>query len=105
MAESGAPSEVLHDLGWSLGTVLRAYAKAAGEAISDLPGGPRGYQVLWIAADGACRNQAAIAELLNIDRTVMTYLIDDLEKAGLVERKPDPTDRRARQIVVTDHGR
>jgi DNA-binding MarR family transcriptional regulator len=35
----------------------------------------------------------------------MTYLIDELEGAGLVERRPDPADRRQRQILLTDPGR
>ena len=34
------------DLGWGLGTVFRAYVNAAHAAVADLPGGPRGYQVL-----------------------------------------------------------
>lgn len=35
----------------------------------------------------------------------MTYLLDELERAGLVARTPDPTDRRARRITLTDDGR
>jgi DNA-binding MarR family transcriptional regulator len=34
----------------------------------------------------------------------MTYLLDDLENAGLVQRRPDPADRRARLIAPTDQG-
>jgi DNA-binding MarR family transcriptional regulator len=34
----------------------------------------------------------------------MTYLLDDLEAAGLIERRPDPADRRARRIVATEKG-
>jgi DNA-binding MarR family transcriptional regulator len=34
----------------------------------------------------------------------MTYLLDDLEAAGLIERRPDPADRRARQVVATRRG-
>ena len=34
----------------------------------------------------------------------MTYLIDDLEAAKLIERHPDPTDRRARRVVATELG-
>jgi DNA-binding MarR family transcriptional regulator len=34
----------------------------------------------------------------------MTYLIDDLEAAKLIERRPDPADRRARRIVATQLG-
>jgi DNA-binding MarR family transcriptional regulator len=35
----------------------------------------------------------------------MTYLLDSLAEAGLVERRPDPADRRARRIVATARGR
>ncbi|MRJ75638.1 MarR family transcriptional regulator [Aeromicrobium sp. SMF47] len=58
-----------------------------------------------VSAEGADVNQATVAQRLGIDRTVMTYLVDDLEKAGMVERRPDPADRRARQVVVTATGR
>src|SRR3984957_18765668 len=92
------------DLGWGLGTVFRAYVAAAHEAVADLPGGPRGYQVLSAAAQGAVGSQLALAQHLGIDRTVMTYLLDDLEAAGLIERHPDPADRRARRIVATQEG-
>ena len=92
------------DFGQALGTLFRNYLGSAGAAVSDLPGGPRGFQVMSIAAVSACSNQARIAERLGLDRTVMTYLIDDLEKAGLVERRPDPADRRARQVLLTAKG-
>jgi len=92
------------DLGWGLGVVLRAYAKAARDAVADLPGGPRGYQILSAAAQGAVSSQLALAQHLGVDRTVMTYLLDELEAAKLIERRPDPADRRARRIVATQLG-
>lgn len=92
------------DFGQALGSILRRYLDTARDAITELPGGPRGYQVLSIASGNPTCNQAGIAEFLGLDRTVMTYLVDDLEKAGLVERRPDPTDRRARLIVLTAKG-
>jgi DNA-binding MarR family transcriptional regulator len=92
------------DLGWGLGTVFRAYVAAAHEAVADLPGGPRGYQVLSAAAHGTVGSQLALAQHLGIDRTVMTYLLDDLEAANLIERRPDPADRRARRVVATQQG-
>jgi DNA-binding MarR family transcriptional regulator len=92
------------DLGWGLGTVFRAYVTAAHDAVADLPGGPRGYQVLSAAAQGAVGSQLALAQHLGVDRTVMTYLLDDLEAAGLIERRLDPADRRARRIVATRKG-
>ena len=92
------------DLGWGLGVVLRAYAMAAHTAVADLPGGPRGYQILSAAAQGTVSSQLALAQHLGVDRTVMTYLLDDLEAAKLIERRPDPTDRRARRVVATQLG-
>lgn len=93
------------DLGWALGAVFRAYVKSAEAAVADLPGGPRGYQVLAAAARDLPGSQLALAHQLGIDRTVMTYLLDDLERAGLVERRPDPADRRARRVTATERGR
>lgn len=100
-----ATEEATLDLGQALGTLLRRYLDGARDAISDLPGGPRGFQVMSIASGHPTCNQAGIAEFLGLDRTVMTYLVDDLEKAGLVERRPDPSDRRARLVALTAKGR
>lgn len=88
-----------------LGVVFRAYAKAAEHVLGDLPGGPRGYQVLGAAVGDPPRNQVAIGQELGIDRTILTYLIDDLEKHDLVVRRPDPADRRSRLVVATEPGR
>ena len=92
------------DLGWSLGVVYRSLLKSANAAASDVPGGQRGHHVLAAVADGAPGTQSALAAQLGVDRTVMTYLLDDLEQACLIERQPDPADRRARRVVITEAG-
>ncbi len=92
------------DLGQALGAVLRRYLDAAHDVVADLPGGARGFQVLTVAGSESCNSQAMIAADLGIDRTVMTYLVDDLERAALVERRPDPADRRARRVVLLAEG-
>lgn len=93
------------DLGWALGVVFRSYLKAAAAVFGDVPGGPRGYQVLVTAERGDPGSQLALARHLGVDRTVMTYLLDDLERAGLIERRLDRADRRARRIAATASGR
>ncbi len=95
---------VENDLGWALGLLFRRYQQTAGQALGEVPGGPRGYQVLTLASQLGPRRQLSLAQELSIDRTVMTYLLDDLEAAALVERRADPADRRARLIAVTDAG-
>ncbi|WP_156464667.1 MarR family winged helix-turn-helix transcriptional regulator [Aeromicrobium sp. Root495] len=96
---------VVDDLGQALNALLLTYLGRAREAVADVPGGPRGFQVLQLSQEQACTNQAGMAAALRLDRTVMTYLVDDLEKAGLIERQPDPADRRARRVVITESGR
>ncbi|MGY1814836.1 MarR family winged helix-turn-helix transcriptional regulator [Blastococcus sp. SYSU D00820] len=103
--EPAEAAQLDHDLGWMLGALFRSYVRAAESTLRDLPGGPRGYQVLTAAIGEPPRNQGAIAEELGIDRTVLTYLIDDLERLDLVVRRPDPADRRSRLVVATDTGR
>lgn len=93
------------DLGWALGTLSRSYRKAVSLVTADLPGGPRGYQILALACGELAGTQLVLAQHLGVDRTVMTYLLDDMQRAGLVERRPDPADRRARRIVATRLGR
>ena len=94
-----------NDLGWALGVLSRCYLKAVAATFADVPGGPRGYQVLTAAAGDEHGSQLALAQHLGVDRTVMTYLLDSLAEAGLIERRPDPADRRARRIVATASGR
>ena len=101
---SACNDALAEDLGWALGVVFRGYVAAATAALAELPGGPRSYQVIAAAARSDVGSQLALAHHLGIDRTVMTYMLDDLEAAGLIERQPDPADRRARRVVVTPQG-
>lgn len=92
------------DLGSALGTLFRAYLREVDQAVSGALGTPRAYLVLAAVAAGDCANQAAIAARLGLDRTALTHLVDGLEARGLVERSPDPADRRARRVSLTERG-
>ncbi len=47
-------------------------------------------------------NQATLADLMEIQPITLARLIDRLEETGFVERRPDPTDRRAVQLYLTE---
>lgn len=93
------------ELGWSLTSMYQGYSRAGSVAVADVPGGPRGYQVLVAITTEEPTSQLALANRLGIDKTAMTYIIDALETDALVERRPDPRDRRIRQVYPTDAGR
>ena len=64
---------------------------------------PRAHCVLSKAMSGDL-TQGHLAELCDLDRTTMVVTLDELEAAGLAERRPAPGDRRARIIGVTEAG-
>ncbi len=45
-----------------------------------------------------------LAEQMNCEASNLTGLVDRLESRGLVERRPDPGDRRVRLLALTDEG-
>ncbi len=45
-----------------------------------------------------------VASLLAMDRTTLTAALKPLERRGLVEISPDPTDRRSRILKLTSQG-
>ncbi|MEV7179716.1 MarR family transcriptional regulator [Kitasatospora sp. NPDC093679] len=50
------------------------------------------------------RTQIQLAEIGDMDKTTMVVTVDELEKAGLAERRPSSRDRRARIVAVTEKG-
>jgi DNA-binding MarR family transcriptional regulator len=50
-------------------------------------------------------SQGEIARAMDVDRTTMVALIDDLQLKGLVQRRQDPDDRRKNVVELTDAGR
>ncbi len=92
------------DLGWSLSVILRHWHERVESALAGLPHGTRGYQILTVIAEADPPTQSALAKHLNIDKSVMPYIIDALEAENLLERRVDAKDRRAKRIVITPHG-
>lgn len=59
-------------------------------------------EVLYVLWNKDNVNQQEIVDKTNRNKASLTSLIDNLTNRGLVERKPDPTDRRNNLIVLTD---
>jgi MarR family transcriptional regulator for hemolysin len=47
-------------------------------------------------------NQAALAQLLELEPITIARLLDRLQLAGLIERRPDPKDRRAHLLYLSE---
>jgi DNA-binding MarR family transcriptional regulator len=64
-----------------------------------------GYIVLTALRDEPMRTQAALARSIGADKTRIIGVLDDLQERGLIEREPDPADRRVRLLRLTAAGR
>ncbi|WP_369360344.1 MarR family winged helix-turn-helix transcriptional regulator [Streptomyces sp. cg2] len=64
-----------------------------------------GYSVLLRLDETPIRTQAALADAIRADRTRIIPVLDDLETRGLIQRRPDPGDRRVRLVSLTPEGR
>jgi DNA-binding MarR family transcriptional regulator len=64
-----------------------------------------GYVVLNALAAGPARTQAALAQAIGADKTRIIATLDELQRAGLITREPDPGDRRVRLLAISPAGR
>jgi MarR family transcriptional regulator, transcriptional regulator for hemolysin len=94
---------VTRDLMFLLGQASHVLQTELTAALDELFVTPRSYCVLSQAMAGD-HTQIQLAELCSLDKTTMVVTIDELEKAGLAERRPSSADRRVRIIAVTEAG-
>lgn len=92
---------VLLRTGWH-GFLDELFARLAADGFEDLR--PAHAPVFQHLERGGTRI-GVLAERAQMTNQSMGYLVDALERRGYVERRPDPVDRRAALVVVTDRGR
>jgi DNA-binding MarR family transcriptional regulator len=97
---------VLNDrLGYLLKHAQSALTAHTGAALAPLGVNGRDLAVLTVLGGAEPLAQQQAATQLGVDRTTMVALVDALTQKGLVERRPDPTDRRRNQVHLTTAGR
>lgn len=63
---------------------------------------PHTYVTAYIKAEGSRLTELAAQARMTL--SAMSELVDDLQRLGIVERRPDPLDGRAKLICLTDAG-
>src|SRR5882757_5043254 len=106
--DSGADSKDARcfagNLAWLLYKAHWALAAELAAALEPLGVSARAYHVLQAALSGE-HTQTELAAIVGLDKTTMVVTVDELERAGLAERRLSPRDRRARIVSVTAAGR
>jgi DNA-binding MarR family transcriptional regulator len=103
VAQSGDQSseDSLAESFWSLARRLR---QASAEAMAQWDITPSQARALRVLERHGIMRPSELSEHLHIAARSATEVIDDLETKGLVARRPDPHDRRATLLELTDHG-
>jgi DNA-binding MarR family transcriptional regulator len=93
------------DLAAMLHPLLRALIAAEMPVLAEHDVSMWGYAVLTALDDTPVRTQAALAEAIGADKSRIIGTLDELQQAGLIDRTPDPNDRRVRLLSITLKGR
>jgi len=93
--------EPLVEAFWALSRRLRVMAQ---EALAEWDVTPSQARALAVLRRGGSRRLGELADRLRIVPRSATEVVDALAERGLVERKPDPADRRATLVALTAEG-
>jgi DNA-binding MarR family transcriptional regulator len=89
----------------SIGTMMSQVARLMRRAFDErarLVGVTRPqWQVLTLLSVHEGINQGGLAEMIEVEPITLGRMVDRLQDAELVERRPDPTDRRAWRLFLT----
>ena len=96
---------LLRDMTRNLLLAGRQWRKIAREAaaqhgVSEAASAP----LLWIERLGTNVRQTVLADAVGIEGASLVRLLDELQAHDLITREPDPTDRRANAVNLTDAG-
>ncbi|WP_326563266.1 MarR family winged helix-turn-helix transcriptional regulator [Micromonospora sp. NBC_01796] len=99
--EAGGDDETLVEAFWGVARRLR---RSSREALEPWDINPSQARALGVLARHGMLRLSALAEHLRIAPRSATEVVDDLQARGLVERRPDPGDRRATLVALTGEG-
>lgn len=103
MTQPSARLEV--KLGGQLYLAHRYARAAANRALREYQVDLRHLGVLGHLAETGPASQRTLVDRLQLDKSSMVYVIDELERQGLADRRKDERDRRSYAVHITPKGR
>ena len=101
MADEDTMRALEHEMGVLVRRLRRLIADRARLVHPDLA--PVGYSMLMALQDEP-RRASDLVDLFSIDKGAVSRQVQSLLELGLIERSPDPDDRRAAILSITDEG-
>lgn len=94
--------ETLSEAFWGVARRLRQLSR---ETLAPWDVAPSHSRPLGVLMNHGEMRLSELSDHLHIAPRSATEVVDGLEQRGLVERRPDPNDRRATLVALTDQGR
>jgi len=91
-----------HEMGVLVRRIRRLIAERARMVHPDLS--PVAYSMLMALNDTGPRRASDLVELFSVDKGAVSRQVQALLELGMIERSPDPDDRRAAILAITDEG-
>jgi DNA-binding MarR family transcriptional regulator len=91
----------LDSLGYQIALLNRLYDRRLQDALQDLGVAPGQFAPLVMLFEQDGLTQAELCRRINVEQPTMANTLDRMERDGLVQRKPDPTDKRRATIHLT----
>jgi DNA-binding MarR family transcriptional regulator len=105
MATNPSPTEAAEFAGQLFFRLWRASHTRIATALESIGLTPALFGLLNILGVREGAMQQELGATMGVDPSTMVSLIDQLESAGLANRRPHPADRRARAVTITPKGR
>jgi MarR family transcriptional regulator for hemolysin len=98
-------SQIQAELGLLVARLARVWRRHADQALSEHGlSEATAHPLLILSRSGTCVRQGVLADEMGLEGPSVVRLIDLLAAEGLVERREDPTDRRAKMLHLTPLG-
>lgn len=105
MADSESVPAGPRGVGFLLAQIGAHAASKFGERLEALKLTPPQAGILGVLGRESGLSQQALAEVLGMFPSRLVAVLDDMERAGLVERHPHPSDRRVSALYLTASGK
>jgi len=92
----------MEDLLFEINETARVIRRAFDQRAADMGVTRSQWRVLARLKRQPSLRQVELADILEVEPITLCRIVDRLEEAGLVERQPDPSDRRAWRLALTE---
>jgi len=102
VAEDETLRALEHEMGVLARRIRRVIAERARMLHPDLS--PIAYSMLMALKDSGPHRASDLVDMFSIDKGAVSRQVQTLVELGLIERSPDPEDRRAMTLAITEEG-